>query len=259
MRHSRRLVRLGARVAGIAVLGLSLSGCFRAAALFHQQASPDTRPWWCDAMMSGEGHRGSEWYMDRGIEKGQLSWDDCIAVSKSFDEALQFATHWPTRGEAEADGWRASVNYAAGLGTHHALGSPLAGTFDPTRPTFLQYGGNSPDAKLVGISWFVNNGPDAPPEGFPGDNDWWHQHPQLCISNTTGLVIFDGPCPPGVNGTTVNLQNYWLLHAWIVPGWFHEPDVFIGEHPCLLPGGPAEHDDPCWEFDHMEMGHEFAA
>jgi len=250
-------VRLGARVAGIAVLALTLSGCFRGLAVKHQQESPDTRPWWCESMLM-EGEPGAEHYLDMGITKGMLSWDDCIEASGYFDAALNFALQWPTRGEAESDGWNASVNYAAGMGTHHARGNPLSGGFDPTRPTFLQYGGNTPDAKLVGMSWFVNNGPDEPPAGFPGDNDWWHQHPHLCVSNTTGLVIFDGPCPPGVNGTTIHLEDYWLLHVWIVPGWQWEHDVFTGHHPCLLPGGPAGSDDPCWDMEHMTAEHVLA-
>ena len=242
MRSSLRTMRL---VAGVAVLALVLAGCYRPLAENHQQASPDTRPWWCHST-GGHGDHGSEYYMNLGIEKGMLSWADCLQLSSYFDQALGFALQWPTRGEAEADGWNATVNYAAGMGTHHARGNPLQGAFDPNRPNFLQYGGNGPNAKLVGISWFVENGPDAPPAGFPGDNDWWHTHEYLCISNETGLVIRDGECLPGQNGATLYLGNYWLLHAWITPGWDHQPDVFIGHHPCLLPGGPAEPHDPCW-------------
>jgi hypothetical protein len=240
-------MKVGARIAAIGVFALVLSGCFRPLAIKHQQTSPDTRPWWCHST-GGHGTHGSEYYMNLGIEKGMLSWDDCIELSGYLDDALEFAQQWPTRGEAEAAGWNAQVNYATGMGTHHALGNPLQGAFDPSRPNFLQYDGNTADAKLVGMSWYVDNGPDAPPEGFPGDNDWWHTHEYLCISNTTGLVIRDGQCLAGQNGTSVYLGNYWMVHAWIVPGWFHEADVFIGHHPCLLPGGPASHDDPCWDM-----------
>jgi hypothetical protein len=202
--------------------------------------------------MGGEGTHGSEYYMDQGIMKGMLSWDDCLELSSYLDDAMQYAMQWPTRGEAEAAGWRATVNYAMGMGTHHTLGDPLQGDFNPRQPKFLQYDGNTPDAKLVGMSWYVDNGPDAPPEGFPGDNDWWHTHEYLCISNSTGLVIRDGACLQGQNGTTVYLGNYWMVHAWIVPDWHWMPDVFIGHHPCLLASGPAEPDDPCWHSGHME-------
>jgi hypothetical protein len=231
---------------------LLLSACYRPLAEQHQQAHPNTRPWWCQSMEM-DGEPGAEHYHDMGVTKGMLSWDDCLAVSSSFDEALKFAIQWPTRGEAEADGWRASVNYATGMGTHHARGNPLQGTFDPTRPTFLQYDGNGPDAKLVGMSWYVENGPDEPPAGFPGDNDWWHVHEYLCISSTSGLVIRDGQCQAGDNGSSVYLGNYWLLHAWLVPGMQWEHDVFTGHHPCLLPGGPADMDDPCWDMNDMHM------
>lgn len=240
-----RTARAGRRVALLAALALMLSACYKPVALNVQQTNPNMRPWWCHSELAHD-EPGAHWYIDRGIHKGDLSWSDCLSVSDSFDEALAFATQWPTRGQAEAAGWSSSANYAAGMGTHHSQGNPLQGTFDPSRPTFLQFDGNGPAAKLVGVSWFVNSGSSAPPAGFPGDNDWWHRHENLCLSSLTGLIIFDGPCPPGVSGTTVYLGNYWLLHAWIVPSWTHQADVFVGHHPCLFPSGPAEHDDPCW-------------
>jgi hypothetical protein len=247
MRFRRRPSRLGIRATVVVALAIALGGCYFPAAQYHRATSPGTRPWWCHSTLA-EHEPGAEHYLDMGVEKGMLSWDDCLANSQYFDEVLKWVGQWPTRGDAEAAGWRATVNYAAGMGTHHALGNPLGRTFDPNRPTFLQYDGNTPSAKLVGVSWYVDNGPDHPPAGFPGDNDWWHVHEYLCISNTTGLVIRDGQCLPGQNGTSVYLGDHWLLHAWIVPGWLHKPDVFTGHHPCLLPGGPAPSTDPCWDM-----------
>jgi hypothetical protein len=233
------------RTGAVLAFAFALSGCFHPLALHHQQEDPATRPWWCHST-GGHGTHGAAYYESLGIEKGMLSWDDCLTLSQHFDAAQQYAMQWPTRGDAERAGWTATVNYAMGMGTHHALGNPLQGSFDPDRPNFLQYGGNSSDAKLVGMSWYVNSGPDAPPAGFPGNNDWWHTHEYLCISNSTGLVIRDGSCLAGMNGTTVYLGNYWMVHAWIIPGWMYRPDVFIGHHPCLLASGPAAPHDPCW-------------
>jgi hypothetical protein len=250
--HKR--MKAGLRIAGVAVLALVLSGCFQPLAEKHQSAMPDTRPWWCHST-GGDGTHGGDYYVNQGITKGMLSWDDCLALSSDLDAALIYAIQWPTRGEAEAAGWTASVNYAMGMGTHHALGNPLQGAFNPRQPNFLQYDGNGPDAKLVGMSWYVNNGPDAPPAGFPGNNDWWHTHEYLCLSNSTGLVIFDGQCQAGQNGSTVYLGNYWMVHAWIIPGWQHPSDVFVGHHPCLLAGGPAAPHDPCWQTDGGHMDH----
>ncbi|MBK5288102.1 MAG: hypothetical protein JJE46_06510 [Acidimicrobiia bacterium] len=235
----------GRTVMGVAVLALLLTACYRPLAVAHQANHPDTRPWWCHST-GGEGTHGSAYYTNLGITKGMLSWDDCLAVSGHLDKAAAFALQWPTRGDAEAAGWKATVNYATGMGTHHSRGNALQGAFNPDQPNFLQYGGNSPDAKLVGMSWYVNNGPDGPPEGFEGNNDWWHTHEYLCVSRTSGLVVFDGQCPSGVDGTSVYLGGYWMVHAWIVPGWLNQSDVFVGHHPCLLAGGPAAPDDPCW-------------
>lgn len=247
---NRRSLKVGARVAGFVALALVVSGCFRPLALAHQQDSPDTRPFWCEST-GGEGTHGSAYYTNLGITKGMLSWEDCLALSDNLDASLQYAMQWPTRGEAEAAGWNAQVNYVKGMGTHHALGNPLQGAFDPNKPNFLQYDGNGPDAKLVGMSWYVENGTEAPPAGFPGDNDWWHVHEYLCISNSTGLVIGDGitdaQCT-SLGGTNVFLGNYWMVHTWIVPGWFAQPDIFINHHPCLLAGGPAAAGDPCWDL-----------
>ncbi len=247
-----RWLRRGVQVAAIAVFALGLSGCYRPLAESYQKNAPNDRPWWCNSK-GGEGTHGSQYYMDRGITKGPLSWADCLELSSDLDQASAYALQWPTRGEAEAAGWKASVNYAMGMGTHHALGNPLQGSFDPTKPNFLQYDGNGPNAKLVGMSWYVKNGPDAPPEGFPGNNDWWHTHENLCISNATGLVIFDGPCQTSQDGATVYLGDYWMVHAWIIPGFLWPHDVFVGHHPCLLASGPAAPDDPCWTSDGSMM------
>lgn len=250
-----------ARIGLLVAVTLLLSACYYPAAVSHRRKDPDTRPWWCHSLMGhdhggegGHGDHGEEHYA--GMEKGMLSWDDCLVLSQNFDNAVEFAQQYPTLGDAEAAGWVRTVNYATGMGTHHRNPNsgvlPAPGVFDPDEPTYLQYGGNSADAPLVGMSWYVNSG-SMPPAGFVGDNDWWHVHPQLCFRN--GLVIRDGPCQPGDGGVTLNLEDYWMVHAWIVPGWEFKPDVFVNHHPCLEAGGPAPDDDPCWGMSrhHGEM------
>jgi hypothetical protein len=242
----------GRVVALVAVLAMALGACYRPLAQAVKASDPSMRPWWCHSELMPD-DMAKDWYLARGYSKGDLTWDQCLQVSTDFDAAFTFAQQWPTRGAAEAAGWNAQADYAEGQGTHHFLGSPLAGNFDPTRPSFLMYGGNTPDAKLVGVGWLVSSGPNTPPAGFPGDNDWWHQHPVVCLSSVSGKVIFDGPCPAGVSGSNIDLSNYWLLHAWITPGWQHESDVFASHHPCLKADGPAPKDDPCWTDDMMHM------
>ena len=253
MRFRRRLPVVGA----LAALALLLAACdFVTEAERHQAQSPDTRPWWCESVTPDmhDGH-GMEHYM--GMEKGMLSWEDCLAVSGHLDNAREFALQYPTLGEAEDAGWVRTVNYATGMGTHHRSPNsgilPAPGVFNPDQPTYLQYGGNGDDAPLVGMSWYVNSG-DSPPEGFEGGNDWWHVHPQLCFRN--GLVIFDGPCPQGSGGTTIDLSDYWMVHAWIVGEWQNRSDVFVNHHPCLLSTGmePLADGHECWDMALSESG-----
>lgn len=248
MRNVKSVLKVAGRVAGIGALALVLSGCFFPLAAAHKNSNPDTRPWWCHSSGGGHGGHGSEHY--EGVEKGMLSWEDCLSLSKSLDAVNKYAAQYPTRGAAEDAGISPRVNYVKGMGTHHLRGG-IDGNFDPTKPEFLQYGGNSRDSKLVGMSWYVRTDNGKPPAGFPGDNDWWHTHEYLCLSNSNGLVIGDGltdaECAAR-GGYNVYLGNYWMVHTWIVPGWQHQPDVFVNHHPCLLASGPAAADHACWDM-----------
>ncbi|MDZ7733291.1 MAG: hypothetical protein U5R31_09385 [Acidimicrobiia bacterium] len=97
------------------------------------------------------------------------------------------------------------------------------------------------------MSWYVARDDGTPPAGFPGDNDWWHVHEDLCWRD--GQVVGDGltdeECAAR-GGTNLDMSRYWMAHTWIVPGMQHYPDVFVNHHPCLQPGGIADFTDPCW-------------
>ena len=274
---SRRTRQLS--VAVTFAISLLLSGCYYfPTALQHEQEMPASRPWWCDSTGGGGGHHSSHHY--DGVDKGILSWEDCKAVSAQFDLALEYAMQYPTLGEAEAAGFHGLVPYAAGMGTHHAeqgtfglggLNSPdfdptdpefpgtaLDDTFDPTRPEFLQYAGNHAGAPLVGMSWYVKTEGGMPPPGFAGDNDFWHVHERLCFRATNftfaGQDLSDAECEAR-GGINAHLGDYWMVHAWIVPGYEHQPDVFVNHHPCLVAGGPASDGDPCWTASAGHAGH----
>ncbi len=258
-----------ARGIGAGVLVMALSGCYEWRAIQYESKDPTTRPWWCHSTGDGGGHASHHY---EGQTKGMLSWEDCKTVSADFDAALAYALGYPTLGDAEDAGMHRAVNYAMGMGTHHSFlgtfdwsdpsfdpldpiftGSDLDDVFDPQKPEFLQYGGNGRSAKVVGMSWYVRTDDGMPPEGFAGGNDWWHVHERLCFSNSSHVVIgeglTDGQCA-AASGTNLHLENYYMVHAWIVPGWTHDPDVFVGHHPCLMAGGPAGPDDACWDSGH---------
>lgn len=265
----------------VAGLALFLSSCvFFPAAFQHQQNMPDTRPWWCHSTGDGgHNHGGHNPY--EGVEKGMLSWDDCLAVSAQFDLATDYVQQWQTEGEAEDDGWHQVVGYAAGMGTHHSqqgtfdpsyLTSPefdpddpeFPGTewdekFDPTKPEFLMYDGNGRNAQLTGMAWWVRTTDGQPPEGFPGDNDWWHQHPLVCVNKTN--VTYMGENRPdaeceSLGGVNVDFSKYWMAHAWIIDPWHVQFDVFTNHHPCLSGAGPIfDMNDECWDEAMSGGGH----
>lgn len=277
--RTRRTLRTTALLLGLALVA---SGClYFPAAVQHEQNMPDTRPWWCHSTGDGgHGHHG-EHDPYEGVEKGMLSWDDCRAVSAQFDLAIDYVTQWPTAGDAEGDGWHQMVSYAAGMGTHHVRtggltaewinspefdpddptfpGTDLDERFDPTRPEYLMYDGNGPNAELTGMAWWVKTTDGQPPDGFRGDNDWWHQHPLVCINRTTvtymGENRTDAECE-SLGGINVDFSDWWMTHAWILPDWQVHFDVFVNHHPCIAGGGPiTDPDHECWDEAHSGAGH----
>mgnify|MGYP006926217823 CR=1 FL=1 len=230
-------------------------------------------PWWCAPteeipVTFGPAAGSVDWYA--GTHKAPLPWDDCLELSALFDEAKAYVTQWPTAADAAADGWRLATPYFGGMGTHHIrpgitpemLADPsfdrmnpilddvgLDDVFDPTRPEVLQYDGNGPSARLVGFDHYVRTDTGRPPEGFAGNNDWWHHHPRICFRRSDAAMVgfnsSDSSCT-SMGGINVNMSNYYMLHVWILDDMVFTPDVYAGMMPCIT-GGSAIHDplDPC--------------
>lgn len=267
MKRARWVAIAGAMV-------LMLTSCTYGQMVRALQANGGNIPWWCDPteenipVTAGPASGTVDWYA--GTHKAPLSWDQCIQLSDWFDQAKAYAEQWPTRGEAEADGWREATPYVTGMGTHHVLGgltpamlaSPsfdknnpildsvgLDDVFDPTRPEVLQFDGSGPNAKLVGFDYYVRTSTGLPPAGFPGNNDWWHHHPKICFrlsdAKMVGFNQSDSTCS-SQSGVNVNMSNYYMLHVWILDDMVFTPDVYAGMMPCIF-GGTAIHDaqDTC--------------
>jgi hypothetical protein len=210
-------------------------------------------PWFCRSTGVGGAHGGHGDGLANpayaGKAKGDLNWDDCAAAADFFDKAKATVMQYPTRGDALAAGANQAVQFVPGLGTHDIVPGVSSTGFDPQHPLFLQYDGAGADAPLAGMSWFVINGDDAhPPEGLPGNNDWWHTHSTLCYSEkgvVVGNEITDEQCAAR-NGTNRHLPGVWMLHAWIVPGYENQRDVFSGAFMCVRGTGPLQDtEDAC--------------
>jgi len=247
------------RIATLAVLLLVTSvGCRYVDDVNYLFDHGGQKPWYCDPVapnsVTGPGMGTVNFYA--GQTRSALDWDTCKQLAEQMDQAHAYAMRFPTAGEAWAAGFRTTFNYLPGMGTHtgfqtvtpELLADPsfdpldpiipgvIDGTFDPGQPEFLQYDGNGPDAKLIGMSWYVRTTTGQPPEGFVGPNDWWHHHPRLCFRKTDAIII-------GVNGTDsgcassggVNLhtEKYFMVHLWVVDGLEYQPDVFAPTYPCI--------------------------
>jgi hypothetical protein len=150
--------------------------------------------------------------------------------------ARTVVTKYPTVADAEAAGYRMSTPYVPCIGAHYT-NMRLAIGFDPARPSELLFDGTAPNSKLVGLSYLVWH-PGGAPEGFAGSNDLWHQHNNnggLCQKG--GVVVgaeamSEDECK-AIGGRKIALNDVWMLHDWIVPGWECSWGVFAGECPEL--------------------------
>ncbi len=201
------------RIVGLAGAVALLASCTYFTAARDAEKAGGQTPWWCTSteeipVTSGPAAGNVDYYA--GTHKAPLSWADCKSMSVYFDFAKAYALQWPTAGAAEAAGFRMATPYVDGMGTHHIRGgitpamlnSPsfnrldpdltaagLDDVFDPTQPEVLQFEGNGPNAKLVGFDYYVHTNTGRPPEGFAGNNDWWHIHPMICFHKTTASMI----------------------------------------------------------------------
>jgi hypothetical protein len=269
-----RRIRL---VAVCALMAVVASSCFYLDAVIAENETEPV-PWFCNPTafntVVNPAMGTVDWYA--GITRAPLSYSDCKTLGAQLDLAQAFANQFPTRGDAEAAGYFETFERIPGMGTHHGLGVLTAadfadptfdpvhpeerlnsglpghvdGKFEPGRPEFLQYDGTSPSSPLVGMSYYVYTDTGLPPEGFVGDNDWWHHHPRLCHDPATGKAtlgvnLSDTACG-NRGGVNVHLENFYMLHVWIVPNVELHADVHAPTHPCIKAGSTIfDMNDPC--------------
>lgn len=178
---------------------------------------------------SSHGHRGTfPWTTPTGAARDEL----VAQLTAAHNVTLEY----PTVVAAEAAGYRMTTTYVPCIGAHYINGAYL-GKFDLAHPAMLLYDGTNPDSKIVGLSYASMSG-KAPPDGFAGDNDLWHQHNLnggLCIKG--GVVVgaestSKADCEAR-GGAKIALDSLWMMHAWVADGWPSSWGVFSAEHPDL--------------------------
>jgi|GEM_PF-2331260 hypothetical protein len=186
----------------------------------------------------GQVKKDAEGHSHRGpLVQYPVSQAERVALIEQQRQARAVADKYPTVAAAEAGGYKKSTVYVPCIGAHYT-NTALVAKFDPATPSELLYDGDTPDAKIVGLSYLIFH-KGGPPEGFAGPNDMWHQHNQnggLCLNNQ-GVVI--GAETTSVadctarGGKKASLDDIWMVHDWVVPGWECGWGVFAGECPEL--------------------------
>ena len=154
---------------------------------------------------------------------------------------------YPTVAAATAAHLLQAGGFAPLLGAHYISYANLDreirpdGSVDPRYPGGFIYDGNDPTSRIVGLM-YISLG-DTLPAGFPGPNDRWHQHHNLCIQYGRGpggsIAVPFAPdrditraACDGVHGTFMK-KTVWMVHAWVVPGFASPAGVFSHEDPNL--------------------------
>jgi len=175
-------------------------------------------------------------------DTGHSHSDSIAAVTLDSVDAPVFTSEWAaaqaaiasrdTQAEAAALGYIRATAPSGGIGTHWVLWPQIAKPFDPATPSMLLFDERRDPAVLVGYSYALQS--PTLPEGFAGPNDHWHQHRGLCVDK--GWVVREQAAgPEACNGTYIAGGDFWMLHAWVVPGWENRKGEFAPFNPKLCP------------------------
>ncbi|HET9729548.1 MAG TPA: hypothetical protein VFR41_09025 [Acidimicrobiia bacterium] len=157
------------------------------------------------------------------------------ALDQELAAARKAASRFPTVAAALKGGLVQAGLFTPGAGAHFisvaASMNGASGAVNPSQPEAWIYDGVSPHSKIVGLMYasFAMQ----PPSGFAGPNDHWHRHTNLCVTFAKGKIGI--PFPPDGNVTPDQCKakhgmflhrTFWMVHAWVVPGWKSPQGVF---------------------------------
>lgn len=162
------------------------------------------------------------------------------ALAAELTTARVVALRLPTVADAEAAGYLRAGPFAPGAGSHYVNQDyGQAQDFDLDKPLAYLYAGTEPTSPVVGIMYFTLT--DAPPEGFTGTLDLWHEHSGVCLTTAPDGGL-DVPLPPDADVTQEACDRFdgeflditgQMVHAWVVPGWDSPMGVFSHDNPLV--------------------------
>ena len=163
-----------------------------------------------------------------------VSAEDQAVLDVEIETARSVIKDLDTIEKVAARGYVLATSPSPGIGTHWVHWSQIRKPFAPDKPSMILFDHEQDPPELVGYSYAVQT-PERP-SGFTGDSDEWHRHTGLCVT-LTGWVI--GERTGGVDkcdGSYIAGGDFWMLHAWVVPGWDNRDGLFAPMNPKLCPG-----------------------
>ncbi|MBI4260953.1 MAG: hypothetical protein HY658_10345 [Actinobacteria bacterium] len=154
--------------------------------------------------------------------------DEQAQVDAMLAQAKRATRKYRDLERARADGYIQVTQFIPGLGAHW-FNPRIGPVFDPSRPQILLYEPNARGVpKLVGVAYRLPHTSDDPPAGFPGGEDVWHYHENLCFLRGGTVTVADEAGCASLGGFH-QANTGWMLHAWI---YRESPDgVFSDSNP----------------------------
>ena len=154
----------------------------------------------------------------------------------------EVAAQFPTLADAAAAGYRRAGGYSPGLGVHYTHSGMAelnpAGTMTDEalrHPQSLIYAGTDPTSPIAGFMYYSMS--KIEPTGFPGTNDTWHYHSNVCVKFSAAGTDAPFGADRGdvtkemctaVGGVMLNTTQ-WMVHVWSVPGWENDAGGVFSE------------------------------
>ena len=182
--------------------------------------------------LAGEGAEGVEHFGGHSHgSPGPTSDMEARETDAMLAAAKSATARYRNAATARRDGYIQVTQFIPGLGLHYANLKLLNAGFDPVHPPILLYQPtNSGALRLVGVAYSMPQGrADVPPAGFPGGEDVWHYHTNLCFLPGGDVTIAPSGAACKAKHGYFQAKTAWLLHAWI---WTSNPDgVFTESNP----------------------------
>ena len=155
------------------------------------------------------------------------------ALDAELEVARSVIADLDTIEEAAAQGYLLATVPSPGIGTHWVRWSQIEQPFDVRAPAMLLFDHHQSPPELVGYSYALQS--ETEPVGFVGDADRWHRHTGLCVRLDGWVVRERAASREACDGSFIAGGDFWMLHAWIVPGWDNRLGTFAPMNPKLCP------------------------